>query len=278
MLQNNRIDRLDALILLSCESCIDEEVNEFYDQKIEHTMSERANRRILRMIRRYDRARKFAPYKRPLLIAAFAVMLAITLSFVACMSIPKVRKAIWKAITEWHDDYISVKFVPNDDEGSTTETTEGTNPTTEHGTDEPDKTSTTTDKPDDPPVVHIDPPKTIEEINAPTYVPEGYTTDSTELKMFYTVNYYKNDELLIVFFQKIIDSEEEIKYDSEYASVTNTVINGVEAILVSYSYPDMPNVYTLIWRDCRYIYSIEGVFDTIEDIFTLASSVHIFSS
>lgn len=257
MLQNNRIDRLDALILLSCESCIDEEVNEFYDQKIEHTMSERANRRILRMIRRYDRARKFAPYKRPLLIAAFAVMLAITLSFVACMSIPKVRKAIWKAITEWHDDYISVKFVPNDDEGSTTGTAKETNPTTEHGTDEPDKTSTTTDKPNDQPVVHVDPPETIAEINVPTYIPEGYTVEKTLLTTMYLEVYYFNSSFKYSFYQLVFSAFDSIDMDSQYINEHEYIINGINFRILEYD----DNMYNIVWNDNKYAYYISGTFE-----------------
>lgn len=271
MLQNNRIDRLDALILLSCESCIDEEVNEFYDQKIEHTMSERANRRILRMIRRYDRARKFAPYKRPLLIAAFAVMLAITLSFVACMSIPKVRKAIWKAITEWHDDYISFKFVPNDEETSNNEDKPGNDEKPKDVTDKSGNSSTSTDKPNDLPVIHIDPPNTIEKVNAPAYIPEGYTFEKSETPQIVQIAYYYNNELIYVFNQYVISMN--ITVDAEDAAVTNIDVNGVSATLISYNYEEIDNYYDLFWHDNMYAYKIEGIFTNMDELLRIACSV-----
>ena len=260
--QSAAFDKLDGLIRSSCSSLLDEELEEFRSARGELTVSKKTDRSILHMIRKHFRAERFARYKRPLKIAAIAAALTVILLLVACVSIPTVRKALWKAVAEWRGEYIAIRFVPNDDSEVGTDGT-GTGALTSGVSD----TVTVT------PVIRPEVPKSIEQINVPGYIPEGYRTEATDMISMYTVVYYKGDEYVCFFTQMIFSAD--IMVDSTDATVSNISINGASATLVSYEYEDDPDNYALIWSDDKYVYLLEGVFHDQKEMLKIAASVEL---
>lgn len=265
---NRNFDECDALIRLSCDECLDKDVDEFFNAEIVYRMSERANRRILRMIRKESRVIKHPKLRRAVAIAVFAILLAGTLAFVACVSIPRVRRAMWKSIVEWHDDYISIKFVPDDDTDDKNVTDDKNNT---GNTDNKDNTDNIGDNNGN---TQTEPPKIIEEINLPKYIPDGYSFEKYEGERMISVDYYSDDELMYSFGQFTISSTGHDYVDSEDATVSQIFLNDLNATLITYG-GDIPGVYALYWQDGKYLYNIYGIFESYEQLIMIASSVEV---
>lgn len=251
--------RLDAILTVAATEYSQKLTEDFLSVKPDFEMSEPTERRIMRMIRK-DKRR--ASRQNALKIAKYimiACLIAATVAFTACMAIPRIRQAIWKAIVEWHDEYISIKFVPAETDANDISTAEPTDTTS-------DTPSATPNEP------IVTPPMTIEEVNMPSYMPVGYKTTSQLMNRIFMLNYFdENDEFVFTYNQTIIDVDDVL--DSEEGKITETTINGLNAVIITYE--DQPNVYILCWQDSQYRYSIYGYFEDYNELIRLAESVEV---
>ena len=258
-MNNCNYDKLDAIMSLATAEYVKELNEEFLNAECAFEVSYTTKQRILRMIRKdkfRTNHRKTRTVFKYIMVAA---LIAATVAFTACMALPRIREAIWKAVLDWHDEYVSIQFVPA--------TTEDPNASANKPSD-PNSTDTN-EKPNDPIIV---PPTSIEEVNVPSYMPMGYRSESTLMERTYTANYFdKNNAFMFCYTQMIIDSDS--KGDGEEGTATEITINGLSAIVLTYS--DEPNVYTLYWQDQQYRYRIYGYFEDYNELIRIATSVDV---
>lgn len=127
-------DRLDALISLGARSLVDKEAGAFLQMESDCEINSKIRRKVERMIRGYQNKEKIHKIIKPVRIAGVACLICISITFTACVSIPKIREAMWNAVVEWYDEYIAVRFNKGNSEN-----------------------------------ILPEPPETIDEINAPCY-------------------------------------------------------------------------------------------------------------
>ncbi|MGM9683126.1 MAG: DUF4367 domain-containing protein [Eubacteriales bacterium] len=281
----SNFDRLDALIALSVKDCIDEEVNNFLKTEVTVTPSTGFTGKIARLVRKSKTTRH--PFYKPLRIVAVAILIALSIMFTACVSIPRVREAVWNAIIEWYDDYISIRFTaPESSSESTSESrsggtsgsaqrsiSESTSGSTQRSILGNSSGSSSNEIDTDKPAVSATPPKTIETVNAPTYIPYGYMVISYTSQINFYQEYYDADgNFSFYFYQNLKGTKHNI--DNKDATVSSVVINNKEGLLITGEGDTM----SVIWEDDFYSYMINGQFDTEEEILKIASSVKVIKN
>lgn len=258
-MNNYSYDQIDAIMTLAMAEYSEKITNQFLNAKLDFELDKNVEQRILRMIRkdkhRTSRQKAWQVFK----YIMVAVLIAATVAFTACMALPRIREAIWQAVVEWHDEYVAIKFVPVTTDDSNASVNKPSEPLS----------TDTTDKPNDPIIV---PPDSIEEVNVPSYMPAGYTAESKLLEGVYILDYYnENNAFVCSYRQMVINSGS--KGDAEEGISTETTINGLSAIIITYN--DEPNVYSLYWQDHQYRYSIYGYFEDYNELIRLATSVEV---
>ena len=195
------MDNLDYLIALSLNPIADETAKEF--ENIDDSgvvISKKTDRRIRKLIRKSAKCSReesavVTPMpKRFLRRAAVAILVAVSLMFGGIMSISAVRKSLWKAITEWYNEFFSVNY----EKGRARMTV-------------PDK---------------------IEEIRKPRLLPQG-VVESVVFDDFsqFSCDYYIDATVVIVFSQKLLTNKTNL-INGEDAEVSNISVNDNEAVLV----------------------------------------------
>ena len=195
------MDNLDYLIALSLNPIADETAKEF--ENIDDSgvvISKKTDRRIRKLIRKsakYSREETavVTPMpKRFLRRAAVAILVAVSLMFGGIMSISAVRKSLWKAITEWYNEFFSVNY----EKGRARMTV-------------PDK---------------------IEEIRKPRLLPQGVVESVfTENFKEFSCDYYMDTTVVMVFSQNILTERKNL-INGEDAEVSYISVNDNEAVLV----------------------------------------------
>ncbi len=252
----NHSDKLDALLSLATAQWVDELNDEFLSAQSEIELTPQTNRRILRMLRKDKRRTPPSTARMVFKYLMLAVLIAATVAFTACMALPRIREAIWKIMLEWHDEYVSVQFVPATEDSHAS-------------ANKPSDSTNTTEKTNDPTIVL---PLSIEEINIPKYMPIGYTTKSSITESIFRLSYYdENDSFIFSYHQMVIGFNSTA--DSENGTLSEIEINGLNAVVIAYS--DDPNVYCLYWQDNQYRYRIYGYFEDYNELIRLASSVDV---
>ena len=195
------MDNLDYLIALSLNPIADETAKEF--ENIDDSgvvISKKTDRKIRKLIRKSAKCSReetavVTPMpKRFLRRAAVAILVAVSLMFGGIMSISAVRKSLWKAITEWYNEFFSVNY----EKGRARMTV-------------PDK---------------------IEEIRKPRLLPQG-VVESVAVDSFskYSCDYYIDKNLVMTFSQKLLTKKTNL-INGEDAEVSNISVNDNEAVLV----------------------------------------------
>lgn len=230
-------DEFDALITLASAECIEDEVSNFLKIAVTDVPSTKSSHRIERLIRRDKNKYSQKRLLKCLKIVAVACLIVMSLAFTACMTIPQVRASIWEAVIEWYDEYIAICF-------------------------EPSKAPNVSSPPEEAPA-------TIEEINVPTYLPQGYTLMSAGDDLQFCQECYDADgELAYIFFQLLRDNSNTM-IDSTDAAQTVVDINGVEGVLISGS----EGMISLVWKDLFYTYELQGFGLSEEELLRIARSV-----
>lgn len=243
-------DRLDAILTLATAEYAQKLTDEFLTAKPDFDISTETEQHIMQMFRKDKRRTSRKNAWKVIRCLMAACLIVATIAFTACMAIPRIRQAIWQAIVEWHDEYVTVKFVPNDTEADTAATD-------------------TANTPNDPIAL---PPDSIEEVNMPSYMPMGYTTKSSLKEGLFRLSYYdENDAFVFFYSQMAIDFGS--KSDAEQGISTETTINDLSAVIITYQ--DQPNVYNLYWQDSQYRYNIYGYFEDYDELIRFAASVEV---
>lgn len=258
------MDKLDQLLALYTGRCVDDEAEYFLSVDVSGIeYNEEIKKRMLRYAfkrSRYERKRYAVK------VILVACLVAMSVVFTACVSIPKIREAIWGAVIEWYDDHISVKFE------EITEQTVETTRTTETSEDQLStemtgeaETSATTEE-------AVTPPKTIEQKAYIANLPEEYhAEEASSLSVSCTTNFYnENNELRFCLFQTGMD-DYLTRLDIENEKIVELRINENIALLLEDT--EQTGIYTLLWTDGIYGYTLYGMFDSLYDMLEIASRV-----
>lgn len=260
------MDKLDQLLALYTGRCVDDEAEYFLSVDVSGIeYNEEIKRRMLRYAfkrSRYERKRYAVK------VILVACLVAMSVVFTACVSIPKIREAIWGAVIEWYDDHISVKFE------EITEQTVETTRTPETSGDQlsteitgETETNTTTEE-------AVRPPKTIEQNAYIADLPEGYyVEEGAESNLYREMNIYDASGVFAFWLYQKVINDDPIFLDSENENIMEITINDNIAFILADT--SLENVYTVIWTDGLYEYTIYGVFDSVKEIIDLVEHVNL---
>ena len=278
------MDKLDILICLAAQECIEREADEFMSLEVaEDALTERKIRKIEKKCRQAEKGyTRFHALK----VACVACLVVISLMFTACMSIKEVRTAIWNVIVDYYEDHIAVNFGTDDGKpdtdpsgsqngpaGDTSDNNNGNQPVVDDGKDDEDNKPADEKPTDETPTVEI--PETIEQKACLSFLPEGY---SSEIKMetdtVRLIEVGNNSNTKFYFYQMTIISTDGLYVDYEENDiVTELTVNGYYALLVEYA--DEPGFFVIVWRDDKYEYSLQGNFDSEQQALQIAEAVRL---
>lgn len=262
-------DKLDCLIQMAYLQCGAKDAALFDETDgSEVTVPKRLDRRIKRLINRKARAATVTKVKRVMWRVAIAAMLAMSIMFILLVSVSGIREAIWRAIVEWHENYITIRYEDPDKENSTQPAGDSTESETKGNTDKEESSESTPDgsleneKPSTTPTY-------IEEVRKPTYLPGGVVEDMLKTNTGVIIDYAFENELLFSFSQYII--KENYKYfDNETATVQQVNVNQYLASIVTYE--NNPEI-TIVWNDGEYVYVLVSAAIDVDEMITIAESV-----
>lgn len=186
-------------------------------------------------------------------IVAVACLVAITLTLMACVCIPEIRKAVWNAMVTWNNGYIGIGFTPNDTESQ----------------------STTEPKSNDSVPNTQAFPSRIETMANTTYLPQGYRCTQTKSTPYLVQSHYSDasDNLAFTMTQRVYDPEaaKDFMVDSDEALVSTVTIGLFEGVLVQYY--DTPGLCLLTWLNRSYLYTLYGYFDSTDELLKIAEGI-----
>ena len=256
-------DKLDALISLTAKDCGNDDVEMF--KKLDTSgvsLDKRFYIKLKHIIRKHKCSSSTLTIKKFFVRAAVALMALMSLGFLTIMAMPDLREAVFDAVVEWYDNYISIRYEP------VTYDTQGADTTTQS----PDS-SFKADSEDEGTVSVVTPPARIEKVMKPTYIPKDFEEEVliSDISCF-VIEYYKVNDLYYTYYQTIID-EHDKWFDNNNARITEITLNN-ETIATLIEYNDRENKY-IIWNDGQYVYHIE-VFKSslsLEELIKIAESV-----
>jgi len=101
---------------------------------------------------------------------------------------------------------------------------------------------------------------------APNYIPHGFKVDRTEKRETRELIYFINEQGQIIEFIRYLDSNTDLRIDTEGAAVQNIWIHNSKALLA-----EKQGFVTIIWTD-EYLFSLIGEADKAE-IIKMAESI-----
>ena len=109
MLKN---DKLDALIIMSGDVLIKKNYELYQNTDVSGVIKPKSlDRRVMRNINRENRKKEYGNLYKYLRRCAVLILVVCTVSFAVMMSVEAVRSAVWNAIIEFFDDYLSITYV-----------------------------------------------------------------------------------------------------------------------------------------------------------------------
>ncbi|MBQ7294549.1 MAG: DUF4367 domain-containing protein [Clostridia bacterium] len=249
-------DKLDYLIALAAIGCGEDDVEMFNNLDTSKVVFDKSFYRIRdRRIRQYKRKPFVNAFKKVMSRVAVAVLAIISAGTLAVVAIPSLREALFGAIVEWYEDYLTINYEMPDDEIEETEGVNGAD--TETGND-----SETTEQ--------IVRPTKIEEVKKPTYYQEGIIEDIVvQSRMQVYIEYYFGENL-IYSYKQLVFSEDDMYVNNESAVVQNIEINGFTAYLVELVESSHKKI---IWTDGLYIYQLTTESSNFDLLIIVAESV-----
>lgn len=184
---------------------------------------------------------------------AMVALIVMSAAFVTIMSISSLRTAVFNAIVEWYEEYISIRLEP------------------------------TTDETESEPLASIDPnvlaqpaaisdevpPSTIRDFRKPTYAPKGVEERIlAQNSNMNVIDYYVGDELQYSFRQRVIDDSDK-SFDNIGIKLCAVEINGYEAVVLENT---NKTELSIVWEDSEYFYYIVSYLD-LEKTVLIAKSV-----
>ena len=263
-------DKLDCLIQLAYLQCGAKDAALFDETNgSEVPVPESLSRKIMRLIDRKSREKTVGRTKLIVGRVAVAAMLIMSIMFTMLISVSGIREAIWRAIVEWHENYITIRFENPEEENDAQNTVADTATETENNTDEEASSETKTGSSLENQKTVTPPPTVIEEVRKPTYLMEGVIEDLFKTQTSTNIDYYIDNEIVYYFSQFVLD--ENRKYvDNETALVEQIYINEYNASLVTYS---NQSETTIVWSDGEYVYVLASSVINVEQMITIAESV-----
>lgn len=242
------IDKLDLIIAWAARDCENDEAEKFKNIDTSGVvLSAGFYARKRRLIGRYKLRPALAVCRKCFVRVAVVLMALMSIGFLTVMAIPNVRNAMFDAVVEWYENYVSVRFEPS-------------------GAQEPDGTS---DIDPDTTSASVTPPTKIEKIMKPTYIPQGAEEDIVLCNMInMTIDYYSGDDMIMSFAQTVFANGERL-LDNGIPDMRNIEINGNSA--VTFRHDSEGDV--VIWTDGEYYYHLSSTVLGIDELVKIASSV-----
>lgn len=241
-------DKLDLIIAWAARDCENDEAEKFKNIDTSGVvLSAGFYARKRRLIGRYKLRPALAVCRKCFVRVAVVLMALMSIGFLTVMAIPDVRNAMFDAVVEWYENYVSVRF--------------------EAGCgDEPGGISSV--DPDTAPA-SVTPPTKIEKIMKPTYIPQGAEEDVViNNASCVAIDYYSVDDIIMSFNQMLF-SDGETLYDNSISGTNDVMVNGNRAI--AFRHESQGN--KLIWTDGEYYYQLRSVTLEIDELVKIASSV-----
>lgn len=253
-------DKLDALISLTAKECGNDDVEMFNNLDTSKvSLEKRFYLKLRQIISKHKHSAIIFTIKKCLVRLAVALMALMSLGFLTIMATPDLREAIFEAVIEWYDNYISIRYEPVGDDTYDADTTyESIDSSFVDGSE---------NESNSPIVV---PPTKIEKVMKPAYIPKG--VEEEELLNNNTVvacDYYFGNELLYHYSQILFKDNGKL-FDNATIIVANTEINGYNASILEYSHKEGK---AIVWTDGLYYYHIHSSFLDLEEIIKIAQSV-----
>lgn len=244
-----KLDKLDVLIGLAIKDLVDEETERYMNADVSGiTFSNSYYRRKRQVINRHMMRKHIAVVKKVASRVAIVILCILSAAFITVMSVSALRNAIWDAIVEWYDDYISIRFEAPVADSNDTEYSDSVH--------------------DENPVI-VSPPTEILEYRKPMYIPEGVEEVVVlQSKGAYIIDYYIGDELQYSYKQgllnddnKRVNNEDSIVYEIYVDQKKVTIFeseNSLETILV--------------WEDGEYTYIFTS-YITLDKLIEIVQSI-----
>ncbi len=268
----SKLTNFDLLLYVAAEEYNEEMLNEIMAMPVTESATPREDRRFRRILRVNSRAvYSWTPFK----IALVALLTAMSIAFTACMCIPEVRTAIKKVFLTWCDDYVEIGFHPADEtDTNTAAATESAAPAASESTDAGTAAAAESESLADtvgaetPAEAPVGPPDRILQKVYAKDLPEGYTWEvDTDLELLYLLYYFYQDEIKFTITQSLI-SDESIWADYMEQNATTIAVNGYTGIVLQEQ--ESPPVFTVVWQDAQYEYSLTGYFTDEQDAIGMA--------
>jgi len=249
-------DKLDYLIALASIDCGEDDVEMFNNLDTSKVVFDKSFYRIRdRRIRQYKRKPFVNAFKKVTSRVAVVVLAILSAGMITVAAIPSLRNAVWGAIVEWYEDYLTINYEIPNDEIEETESVNGVE---------------TEAAQDSEPNEEIVRPKKLEQIKKPTYYQEGVIEDiAVQSKTQICFDYYL-DESLLYSYKQLIFSEDAMYVNNESAVVQNIDINGCTGYLVELVESSNKKI---IWTDSLYIYQLTTESCNFDLLIKVAESV-----
>lgn len=254
-------DKLDVLIALSAKDCGNDDVEMFRSlDKSDVNLGKNFYAKQRRIVNKYERKPTVTLLRKCLIRVAVALMALMSVGFLTVMAVPDLREAVFEAVVEWYENYVSIRFEPSGGENNEhTDTKSSTTSASSEITGESDIANTV-----------ITPPTKIEKVMKPTYIPEGAEEDIVMNSMISVIiDYYLGDDVVLSYTQTTYNNRDKL-YDNKTSISREIDVNGHSAVILEFE----SDGQAIIWTDGVYYFEIvSSVFD-INELIKAASSVH----
>ena len=219
MVENNT--RTDYLLNLLVRDCGRDEIEEFNSLPEDDTieLSKSYYKKRDKLLKTMGAKPSYSSFRRMASRVAAVFLLVVVISFGSMMTVSAWRGTIWNAFSNWYDSFVEVEYENEKDQ------TEG-EPLTE-----------------------------IQQINTPSTLPAGVeelmVINNSSMIIY---DYYKADEHVASFLQKLLDKDYVVNISSETATVSNKKIGDKRVTVVN----ENDEYITIFWNDDYYSYTMEG--------------------
>ena len=215
----NKYDNLDLLLYAGASYAGEKEAELFNDIDKDVTLSEKADKRIYRKLKRqisyYEKHGNYSPVLENLKRVAVVVLVILSVSFVGALSIEAIRVDIYNAVIEWFDKSYRVSF----DEES--------------------------DIPTDR-ILEYKEPK----------LPDDYIRCEIKKSEINYVIEYESDSVLVTYSQNLLDNYSSYR-SNENTLVEDIQVNGNDGVKAVYTAVGTTTT-SIIWHDNAYVYSLSS--------------------
>ena len=233
-------DKLDLLIKLSFCNRELPEVEEFKNIDDSNVvLSNRYYAKKKRIINKYKRRPAMLTFKKIMSVASAACLIIVLSLGICVVSVSSLRNAVWNAIVEWYEDYITVRYVT---------------PYSDYLQSDVEATY----------------PASIETVKKPTYLPEGVEEKLVvkgDARISY--EYCVSDKFAFLYTQSVC-IEDEKYFDNENVQMKEIEVGDNIFLLINNSEKSLK---TLLWTDNVYTYLISFESDNLDEMIKIAQSV-----